>query len=104
MRAIQAWLDEITLSHDEQADEIHTRIRELINASLDKKLLDRIREAYPRSFPGDLASLRLIDLYVGRGEEHRAIRQIQRFLTNFPAHPKAAASSDLLASLQTKLV
>lgn len=103
LRAIQAWLDEITLSKDEQADEIRTRIRELINTSLDKKLLDRIREAYPRSFPGDLASLRLIDLYVGRGEEHRAIRQIQRFLTNFPLHPQAAASSDLLASLQTKL-
>ncbi|WP_455388750.1 tetratricopeptide repeat protein, partial [Petrachloros mirabilis] len=103
LRAIQAWLDEITLSHDEQTDEIRARIRELINASLDKKLLDRIREAYPRSFPGDLASLRLIDLYVGRGEEHRAIRQIERFLTNFPAHPQAAASSELLASLQTKL-
>jgi ABC-type branched-subunit amino acid transport system substrate-binding protein/outer membrane protein assembly factor BamD (BamD/ComL family) len=103
LRAIQAWLDEITLSHDEQVDEIRTRIRELINTSLDKKLLDRITEAYPRSFPGDLASLRLIDLYIGRGEEHRAIRQIQRFLTNFPAHPQAAASSDLLASLQTRL-
>jgi branched-chain amino acid transport system substrate-binding protein len=103
MRAIQAWLDEITLSHDEQADEIRTHIRELINTSLDKKLLNRIREAHPRSFPGDLASLRLIDLYVGRGEEHRAIREIQRFLTNFPTHPQTAASSDLLASLQTKL-
>jgi len=103
MRAVQAWLDEIALSQEEQADEIRAHIRELINTSLDKKTLDRIREAYPKSFPGDLASLRLIDLHVGRGEDHQATRQIQRFLTNFPTHPRAAASADLLASLQTKL-
>jgi ABC-type branched-subunit amino acid transport system substrate-binding protein len=102
-RAIQAWLDEIALSPEDQADEIRAHIREVINGSFDKKMLDRIREAYPRSFPGDLASLRLIDLYVGRGEDHQAARQIQRFLANFPAHPQAAKSSDLLASLQTKL-
>jgi branched-chain amino acid transport system substrate-binding protein len=62
-----------------------------------------VREAYPTSFPGDLASLRLIDLYVGRGEDHRAARQIQQFLTNFPTHPQAARSSELLASLQARL-
>lgn len=102
-RAIQAWLDEIALSSDDQADEIRAHIREVINASFDKKVLDRIREAYPKSFPGDLAALRLIDLYVGRGEDHQAARQIQRFLENFPAHPQAAKASELLASLQTKL-
>ncbi len=103
VRAIQAWLDEIALSQDDQADEIRAHIRELVNQSFDKKTLDRIREAYPKGFPGDLASLRLIDLYVGRGEDHQAARQIQQFLTNFPAHPQAAKSSELLASLQTKL-
>jgi ABC-type branched-subunit amino acid transport system substrate-binding protein len=102
-RAIQAWLDEIALSQDDQTDEIRTHIRTLINESFDKKTLDRIREAYPKSFPGDLAALRLIDLYVGRGEDHQAARQIQQFLANFPTHPQAAKSSDLLASLQTKL-
>ena len=103
VRAIQAWLDEIALSPDDQADELRTHIRELINESFDKKTLDRIREAYPKSFPGDLAALRLIDLYVGRGEDHQAARQIHQFLTNFPTHPQAAKSTDLLASLQTKL-
>jgi len=104
VRAVQAWLDEIALSQqDDQIDEIRTHIRELINTSLDKKALDRIREAYPKSFPGDLASLRMIDLHVGRGEDHQAARQIQRFLVNFPTHPQAASSSDLLNSLQTKL-
>jgi len=102
-RAIQAWLEEIALSTNEQADEIRGQIRTVINESFDKKALERIREAYPRSFPGDLASIRLIELYLSRGEEHQAARQIQQFLANFPVHPYAAKATDLLASLQTKL-
>ena len=102
-RAIAAWLDEITLSPDEQAEEIRTNIRELINESFDKKMLERIKEAYPKSFPGDLAALRLIDLYMGRGEDHQASRQIQQFLAHFPSHPQASRLSDTLDALQTKL-
>lgn len=102
-RAIQAWLDEIALSQEDQTEEIRGQIRELINASFDKKMLERIREAYPRSFPGDLASLRLIDIYVGRGEDHQAVRQIRLFLNGFPSHPQAGKMSDLLASLHTRL-
>jgi len=102
-RAISAWLDEIALSPDEQGDEIRTNITELINESFDKKMLERIKEAYPKSFPGDLASLRLIDLYMGRGEEHQASRQIQQFLVHFPSHPQRGRLSEVLDSLQTKL-
>jgi len=102
-RAIQAGLDEMSLSSEEQAEEIRTNITELINASFDKKVLERIREAYPRSFPGDLAALRLIDLYMGRGEEHQASRQIQQFLAHFPSHPQRSRLSEMLDGLQTKL-
>jgi branched-chain amino acid transport system substrate-binding protein len=102
-RAISAWLDEMSLSSDEQGDEIRTNITELINASFDKKVLERIREAYPKSFPGDLAALRLIDLYMGRGEEHQASLQIQQFLASFPSHPQRSRLSEMLDSLQTKL-
>jgi ABC-type branched-subunit amino acid transport system substrate-binding protein/predicted negative regulator of RcsB-dependent stress response len=102
-RAISAWLDEIALSPDEQAEEIRTNIRELINESFDKKMLERIKEAYPKSFPGDLAALRLIDLYMGRGEEHQASRQIQQFLAHFPSHPQAGRLLGTLDALQTKL-
>jgi branched-chain amino acid transport system substrate-binding protein len=102
-RAIQAWLDEMSLSSEEQAEEIRTNITELINASFDKKVLERIREAYPKSFPGDLAALRLIDLYMGRGEEHQASRQIQQFLAHFPSHPQRTRLSEMLDALQTKL-
>ena len=102
-RAISAWLDEMTLSSDEQSDEIRTNITELINGSFDKKMLERIREAYPKTFPGDLAALRLIDLYMGRGEEHQASRQIQQFLAQFPSHPQKGRLSEILDALQTKL-
>jgi branched-chain amino acid transport system substrate-binding protein len=101
-RAIQAWLDEVALGTEDQAEDVRARIRELASQTSDKKALDHIRDTFPRSFPGDLASLRLIDLYIGRGEEHQAIRQIQQFLVNFPTHPQAAKTSELLATLQAK--
>ncbi len=99
-RAIQAWLDEVALGTEDQAEDVRARIRELTSETSDKKTLEHIRDAFPRSFPGDLASLRLINLYVSRGEEHQAIRQIQQFLVNFPTHPRAAEISELLATLQ----
>ncbi|MGH7220693.1 MAG: penicillin-binding protein activator [Nitrospiraceae bacterium] len=102
-RAIQAWLDEVALGTEDQAEDVRTRIRELASETSDKKALEQIRDTFPRSFPGDLASLRLIEIYVGRGEEHQAIRQIQQFLVNFPTHPQAAKTSELLATLQAKL-
>src|SRR5262245_34852398 len=102
-RAIAAWLDEIALTSDEQADEIRTNITELINESFDQKMLARIKDAYQKSFAGDLAALRLIDLYMGRGDEHQASRQIQQFLAHFPSHPQSGRLSEMLDTLHTKL-
>jgi branched-chain amino acid transport system substrate-binding protein len=102
-RAIQAWLDEMELGTEDQAEDVRARIRELAGGTSDKKALEQIRNTFPHSFPGDLASLRLIDLYIVRGEEHQAIRQIQQFLVNFPVHPQAAKTSELLSALQAKL-
>jgi len=101
-RAIQAWLDEVALGNEDQAEDVRARIRELASQTTDKKTLDQIRDAFPHSFPGDIASLRLIDLYIDRGEDHQAIRQIQQFLVNFPTHLRADKMSELLASLQAK--
>lgn len=103
LHAIQAWIDEMALEPEGQPNSARTRIREFVNDLSDRRTLDRIHETFPRSFPGDLASLRLIDLYVGRGEEHLAVRQIQQFLSTFPAHPQATKTSELLATLQAKL-
>ncbi|HET7909788.1 MAG TPA: penicillin-binding protein activator [Nitrospira sp.] len=102
-RAIAAWLDEIALSSDEQAEEIRANITAVINQSFDKKVLERIKEAYPKCFPGDLAALRLIDVYMGRGEEHQASRQIQQFLAHFPSHAQSGRLSEMLDMLHAKL-
>ena len=87
----------------DRKEEIRANIRALINESFDKKMLERIKEAYPKSFPGDLVALRLIDLYMGRGEEHQASWQIQQFLAHFPSHAQSSRLSEMLDTLHTKL-
>jgi ABC-type branched-subunit amino acid transport system substrate-binding protein/predicted negative regulator of RcsB-dependent stress response len=99
VRAIQTLLEGIAGSSDEQLTETREQIREFIAERLDRKALIRVREAYPRSYPGDLASIRLIDYYTSRGEDHLAEREVQQFLTA-PYGPKASES---LALLKAKL-
>lgn len=103
VRAIQAWIDEMQGATEEQATDVRERIRGLIEEKLDKKALLRLRAAYPRSFPGDVAAIRLIDLHLARGEDHLAERQINQFLASFPAHPYASKAIGLLEGLRTKL-
>src|SRR5690606_35460542 len=78
--AIQTLLDGLAASPEEQAAETREHIRGLITQKLDKKALLRIRDTYPRSYPGDLAAIRLIEYYASRGEDHLAEREINHFL------------------------
>lgn len=103
VRAIQTLLEGMADSSDEQVTETREQIREFIAEKLDRRALIRVRVAYPRSYPGDLASIRLIDYYTARGEDHLAEREIQKFLTAFPAHPYAPKASESLSLLKTKL-
>jgi ABC-type branched-subunit amino acid transport system substrate-binding protein/predicted negative regulator of RcsB-dependent stress response len=103
LRAVQAWLEEIELSPDEQAAEIKNRIRELVREQLDRKTLVRLRDTYPKSFPGDIALIRLIELQTAKGEDYLAERNIRLFVQRFPDHEFAAKASDLLASFKAKL-
>ncbi len=103
LRAIQAWLDELELSPEEQADNIKTRIQELIKEQLDTNTLVRLRDTYPKSFPGDIALIRLIELHTAKGEDHLAERNIRLFMRRFPNHEFAAKASELLASFKARL-
>ena len=103
VRAIQTLLEGMASSPDEQVGETREQIREFIAEKLDKKALIRVRDAYPRSYPGDLASMRLIDYYTTRGEDHLAEREIRQFLTAFPGHPFGPKAGESLALLKTKL-
>ncbi|MFO0707056.1 MAG: penicillin-binding protein activator [Nitrospira sp.] len=102
VRAIEALLDDSANGTDEQIVETQAQIREFITEKLDKKALLRVRDQHPKSFPGDLASIRLIELYTGRGEDHLAERQIQQFLAQFPDHPYTPKAVETLAQLKAR--
>ncbi|MET0514178.1 MAG: penicillin-binding protein activator [Nitrospiraceae bacterium] len=103
LRAIQAWLDEMNLEPDDQPREAEHRIRELVNDQLDKAALIRVRDAYPKSFPGDLALMKLIELHTAAGEDHLVERHVKLFLSRFPAHPYVARAFEQQAAARTKL-
>jgi len=103
VRAIQAWLDEVTLAPKEQRAEIHERIQSLVQVKMDKKDLLRLRDIYPTVFPGDVALIRLIELHTARGEEHLAERNIRIFLNRFPTHAYAPTATDTLRSFKERL-
>jgi ABC-type branched-subunit amino acid transport system substrate-binding protein/predicted negative regulator of RcsB-dependent stress response len=103
VRAIRTLLEGIEGGSDDQPAEAREQIREMIEEKLDRKGLVRVREAFPHAYPGDLASIRLIDYYIARGEDHLAEREIRHFLTAFPAHPHAARVNDSLDLLNARL-
>ena len=103
VRAIQTLLDGMADSSGEQVTEAREQIREFIAEKLDKRALIRVRVAYPRSYPGDLASIRLIDYYTARGEDHLAEREIQLFLAAFPVNSYGPKARESLSLIKTKL-
>lgn len=102
-RAIQAWLEEMNAEPDDQPREAEARIRDLVNETLDKPALLRVRDAYPKSFPGDLASIKLIELHTSSGEDHLVERDLRLFLGRFPNHSYASKASELQSTIQTRL-
>ena len=103
VRAIQVLLEDIAEGTEQQIADTRDQIQEFLNEKLDKKALIRIHDLYPRTFPGDLASIRLIEIYSARGEDHLAERQIQQFLKQFPNHPYEPRATETLAQLKARL-
>jgi branched-chain amino acid transport system substrate-binding protein len=103
VRAIRTLLEGMGNGSEEQAVETREQIRDMIAEKLDRKGLTRIREAFPRAYPGDLASIRLIDYYISRGEDHLAEGEIRHFLAAFPTHPHEPKAYDALQLLNTRL-
>ena len=103
VRAIQVLLEDIAEGTEQQTADTRDQIQEFLTEKLDKKALIRVRDLYPRTFPGDLASIRLIEIYSMRGEDHLAERQIQQFLKQFPNHPYEPRATETLAQLKARL-
>jgi branched-chain amino acid transport system substrate-binding protein len=102
-RAIQSWLDELSLAPDSEQPDVRMRIQSLIKDKMDRKALHRLRDTYPTTFPGDLALIRLIELYTGKGEDHQAERNLRIFLNRFPAHEYAQTAAESLKALKSRL-
>lgn len=101
--AIQSWLDELNLTPDNERLDVQARIRSLIRDKMDRKALHRLRDTYPTAFPGDLALIRLIELFAAKGEDHQAERNLRIFLNRFPAHEYAQTATETLKSLKSRL-
>jgi ABC-type branched-subunit amino acid transport system substrate-binding protein len=103
VRAINTLLESLAGGTEQQNFETREQIHEFITEKLDRKALIRVRDAYARTYPGDLASIRLIEYYTARGEDHLAEREAQHFLAAFPTHSYSDKASELLALFKTKL-
>ncbi|GJL62343.1 MAG: hypothetical protein NPIRA04_09970 [Nitrospirales bacterium] len=103
VEAIKAALEEIALVDYEQRAALKTIIQDLILQSMDETSLQNLIEAYPDRYPGDLATIRLIELHTSHGDEVLAERDIRTFLQHFPDHPYAQTAMALLQSFMHKI-
>ncbi len=103
VRAVQSWLDEMALSPDDQRLAVRERIHDLVVHKMDRRALTRLRDAYPTTFPGDVALIRLIELHLASGEDHLAERSIRIFLLRFPNHAYAQTATETLGSFKSKV-
>lgn len=103
VRAVEYSVEARGLASEDVRPHIEDRIRNLVNAKIGEQDLRRIADRFPQGFPGDLALLRLLDLYAASGEDHRVRRVARDFLTRFPKHELAGTATDTLAALRKKL-
>lgn len=103
VRAVQTWLEEMSIGPAERTAEARERIRRLVQEQADRTALAHLRDAYPTTFPGDLVLIRLIEMHQARGEEHLAERNLRLFLTHFPSHDYAPSATEQLRAHKTKL-
>ncbi len=101
--AIKAALDEIALVEYPRREELKTVIQDLVLQHMDQSSLKSLIEAYPSRYPGDLATIRLIELHTAHGDEVLAERDIRAFLKHFPNHPYAQTAMALLQSFMHKI-
>ena len=103
VRAIRILLEGMQGASEDETADARAQVRALIADKLDRKGLIRVRDTFPRVYPGDLASISLIDYYIAHGDDHLAEQEARRFLAAFPTHPQSQRISESLELLNTKL-
>lgn len=103
VRAVEAAVEAAKLSSEEERKKIEDRVRDLLKSTVLEKDLRRIADKYARSFPSDVALLRLLELYEASGEDHKISRAAREFLGQFSQHEQAGSVSTTLTDLRKKL-
>lgn len=101
--AVKAGLNEMMLGDPQQRLELEQLTQSLILQRLDEVALEELVESYAKRYPGDIATIRLIELHTARGDEVLAERDIRGFLKRFPTHPYAQTAMALLQSFINKI-
>ncbi len=101
--AVKAGLNEMMLGDPNERLELEQLTQSLILQRLDEAALEELVEGYATRYPGDIATIRLIELHTGRGDEVLAERDIRGFLKRFPTHPYAQTAMALLQSFINKI-
>ncbi len=101
--AIKAALNEMMVVDPSQRLELEQLTQSIILQQLNEESLQEIIESYSTRYPGDIATIRLIELHTSRGDEVLAERDIRSFLNRFPSHPYAQTAMALLQSFISKI-
>jgi ABC-type branched-subunit amino acid transport system substrate-binding protein len=101
--AVKAALNEMSLADQTERLELERLAQGLILQQLDESALQELVESYASRYPGDIATIRLIELHTANGDEVLAERDIRGFLKRFPNHPYAQTAMALLQSFISKI-
>ncbi len=103
VRMVETAVEARALVSEEERRLIEQRVAEILKARVGEQDLRHVSDKYRRTFPSDIALLRLIELYGSAGEDYKLARAARDFLTQFPLHEQAASVDALLAAQRKKL-
>src|SRR5712691_10590739 len=103
VRMVETAVETRALASEEERRPIEQRIAEILKSRVGEKDLRHFADKYPRTFPSDIALLRLIELYESSGEDYKLTRAARDFLTQFPLHEQAVSVNANLTAQRMKL-
>ena len=103
VQMVETAVEARALAPEEERRSIEQRIAEIVRSRVGEKDLRHFVDKYPRTFPSDIALLRLIELYASAGEDYKLARTARDFLTQFPLHEQAASVEAFLTAQRKRL-
>ncbi len=103
LRAIQTALTHVERSEADTRRDLLDYIQGLVLHKMDERSLNHVVEAFPTTYPGDLALIRLLELHSARGDDVLAERGIRVFLQRFPDHPYVQTAGVLLRNVMARI-